>query len=433
MPPEAAASPRDFDRSRASRARRVVAGRDYVWNEFRRRPAAVSVSSAAACAAQGGREAWLGDVVGLGDGVAHGVSLAVDEAGESGVSWSGASTAFYDTAASPGSLPTPDAAVGGGGGYFGASNSVGAGGGGGGVVKAGEARKRLSALANKGTAGSGNGDSGAGGGAGGSRSRGSSGVNSQVNSRASSVDSHDMRDPASGGLGSGGQLSGHMSPSSITSGMSVTRSLFPGVGGKRVEEGVVKGSPKTSGRHSINAADDSLAMVGGGSQGFSYYLLLCLQGLTGGSLAVLLSALLFLFAFLPLMRSCAAASWIPGGGGVGGHEGAAVSAWSVLQCVLGSQGAGEREGVEGATKPTRVPGNIHACVGGACRREEEQYKQDGLDGMVVSMVWTLVAMNLTCSAAAAVWALSDFLVCSGRHSFPCYCRVSRHENAQGLI
>jgi hypothetical protein len=103
---------------------------------------------------------------------------------------------------------------------------------------------------------------------------------------------------------------------------------------------------------------------------------------------------------------------------------------------LGSQGAGEREGVEGATKPTRAPGNIPACAGAACRREEEQYKQDGLDGMVVSMVWTLVAMNLTCSAAAAVWALSDFLVCSGTygsHSFPFWCRVLRHENAQGLI
>ena len=380
--------------------------------------------------------------MGLGDGVAHGVAPTVDEAGESGISWSGASTAFYDTAASPGSLPTPDAAVGGGGGFFGASNSVGSGRGGG-LVKAGEARKRLSALAHMG-AGGGNGNvgSGAGGGAGGrvsSRSRGSSGVNSEVNSRASSVDSHDrldLRDPARGGLGGGGQLSGHVSPSSITSGMSITGSLFPGVRGNRVEGGVVKGSPKTSGRHSTNAADDSLAMVGGGSQGFSYYLLLCLQGLTGGSLAVLLSALLFLFVFLPLMRSCGAASWIPGGGGVGGHEGAAVSAWSVLQCALGSQGAGEREGVEGATKPTRAPGNIPACAGAACRREEEQYKQDGLDGMVVSMVWTLVAMNLTCSAAAAVWALSDFLVCSGTygsHSFPFWCRVLRHENAQGLI
>ena len=426
-----------------------MAGRDYVWNEFRRRPAAVSVSSAAACADQevreGAREGWLENVVGFGHGVAHGVEPTVDEAGESGISWSGACTAFYDTAASPGSLPTPDAAVGGEG-YFGASNSVGSGGGAGGrLVKAGEARKRLSALANLGV------PSGAGDGAGGrvsSRSRGSSGVNSEVNSRASSVDSRDRldsRDPAiglcgggqiSGGLSGGGQISGHVSPSSITSGMSITGSLFPGVGGKRVEGGVVKGSPKKSGRHSTNPADESLAMIGGGSQGFSYYLLLCLQGLTGGSLAVLLSALLFLFVFLPLMRSCGAASWIPGGGDVGEHEGAAVSAWSVVQCAMGGQGAGEREGVEGATKPTRAPGNIPACAGAACRREEEQYKQDGLVRMVVSMVWTLVAMNLTCSAAAAVWALSDFLVCSGSHSFPILCHKTqslRHENAQGLI
>jgi len=195
--------------------------------------------------------------------------------------------------------------------------------------------------------------------------------------------------------------------------MSITGSLFPSAAGKRVEEGGSNGSPKSSGRQSVRVADDGLAVVGGGGQGVSYYLLLCLQGLTGGSLAVLLSALLFLLLLLPVLRNCGAQPWFAGDRGAGGHAFAPVPAWSVMQCVLAGQGGAERAR---ACKSAGAAGDPHAEAGGSCPTEAALEGLDGGDGTeawVVSLVWTLVAINLICSAAAAMWALSDFAVCSG--------------------
>jgi len=253
-------------------------------------------------------------------------------------------------------------------GAVGSWQRAGSGGGADGLIKAVEARQRLSALV---------------GGAGGVSM--ADGRGRPRGSRGSSVDSRERGGGGGGGVGGGG---GHHSPSSITSGMSIGGSVFSGAGGDAEDGGRSRGGVRSGmgGARDLtsNASHIDGEDVGSGRGGLISYLLLCLQGMSVGSLLLLVVGVAYLIALHPLLVQC---GYLSTDGSL--NAAADGSFRSLIHCVTSPTcRAGERCRVRARDGPARV---------------QERW--------LASLLWTLLSLHMGCAFVAGLWALRDLHAC----------------------
>jgi hypothetical protein len=197
----------------------------------------------------------------------------------------------------------------------------------------------------------------------------------------------DSRDRGGGG-GGGAQRASAGSPSSITSGVSMGGSVFSGAGGEagewrdndRVPGGPGFGDPAVLG--------DSDSDDVGAHGTLKSYLLLCLQGLSVGSLLLVVVAVSGLIFLHPMLLQCGYFQR-DGGGGVA----APTNIRALLHCI---------------TSPAcRADAGEHCAAGAGRRLQAQKGDAKGLS----LLLWTLLSVHLACACAAALWALHDLGVC----------------------